>query len=201
MAPVPPVLVSCGKQEGQGNLLTVAWTGILSTQPPMTYVSLRPIRLSYEMIRETGEFAINLVTAEMVRAVDFCGVRSGRDCAMYGGSKFPMDKFAASGLHREKAQSISCPLVEESPLSLECSVKQILPQPDGTHDIFVAEIIAVDVDPMLLDAEGKLHLERGHLIAYAHGDYYELGRRLGSFGFSVKKNSSRCKRKQKSKMS
>lgn len=174
MAPLPPVLVSCGSME-HPNLITVAWTGILSTIPPKTYVSLRPSRYSYELITKSKEFVINLSTAEMIRAVDFCGVRSGRD----------LDKFALMELTAEPATQVSCPMVAQSPVSLECRVTDILPL--GSHEMFIADILAVNVDERYVDGKGKLHLDQCGLAAFAHGEYFQLGKSLGTFGFSVRK--------------
>lgn len=174
LAPVPPALVTCASGDVQ-NILTVAWTGILSTVPPRTYISVRPRRYSYSLIRESGEFVINLCTESLVRAADFCG--------MYTGAK--MDKFARAGLHPIASSAVACPSLAESPLSLECRVSQVIPL--GSHDVFLADIVAVTVDDALIGADGKLHLERAGLCAYAHGDYFALGKRLGSFGFSAAK--------------
>ena len=174
LAPVPPVMVSCGDME-KSNIVTVAWTGILNTIPPKTYISLRPSRYSYEIIKEKGEFVINLTTAELVRTADSCGVYTGRK----------VDKFAKYGLTKAEAFEVSAPVIGESPLSLECRVTDIVPL--GSHDMFIADVVAVDVDESLLDKDGKLHLDRAHLAAFAHGEYFELGRRIGTFGFSVKK--------------
>ena len=174
IAPVPPALVTCGTVE-QPNVLTVAWTGILNTVPPKTYISVRPQRFSYPLIEKNRAFVINLPTAALVRAVDFCGVRSGRDT----------DKFAAAGLTAVPASQLACPLIEESPLSLECRVTDIVTL--GTHHMFLADIVAVDVESSLIDHAGKLHLDRAGLLAYAHGEYFALGRKLGSFGYSVRK--------------
>ena len=174
LAPVPPALVTVSDGE-RDNVLTVAWTGITNTIPPKTYVSIRPSRYSYELLKKSGEFVINLTTEELVRAADFCGVHTGRK----------VDQFERCRLTREKANAVSCPLIAESPLSLECRVTDVLSL--GSHEMFLADIVAVDVDERLLDAEGKLHLERAGLVAYAHGDYYGLGKRLGKFGFSVAK--------------
>ena len=171
LAPSPPALVSCGTVEAP-NLLTI-------TRPAMTYISVRPERYSYGLIRESGEFVINLTTVGLVRAADFCGVRSGRE----------LDKFAHCGLTPVPASEVSAPLIEQSPLSLECRVKQILPL--GSHEMFLSEIVAVDVDEQLVDREGKLHLSRAGLAAYAHGEYFALGERLGTFGFSVRKKPPR----------
>ncbi|MBQ4044208.1 MAG: flavin reductase family protein [Clostridia bacterium] len=174
LAPIPPVMVSCGTME-ESNIITVAWTGIVNTIPPKTYISVRPSRHSYNIIKETGEFAINLTPASLVKTADYCGIYTGRK----------VDKFAKCGLTKEESAVLACPLIGESPMALECRVTEIIPM--GTHDMFLADIVGVEVDPALLDKEGKLHLERAQLAAFAHGEYYELGRRIGTFGFSVKK--------------
>ncbi len=175
--PVPPALVSCGTME-RPNALTVAWTGIVCSDPAMTYISLRPSRYSYGLIRASGEFAINLTHAALARAADFCGVRSGRDT----------DKFSQMGLEAEACTQISAPMIAQSPISLECRVQQILPL--GSHDMFLSRIVAVNVREDLVDAAG-LHLERSGLVAYAHGHYYVLGKQLGKFGYSVQKKQPR----------
>lgn len=174
LGPVPPVLVSCGEGEA-ANLITVAWAGTICTQPPRVSISVRPTRHSYGLIKESGEFVINLPTTALAKAVDWCGVKSGRD----------VNKFTAMGLHTTPASKVSCPLLAESPVSLECKVFQRLEL--GSHDLFLADVVAVDVDPALLDSAGKLHLEKAGLLAYAHGDYYALGKQLGKFGWSVRK--------------
>lgn len=184
LAPVPPVLVTCGTAEAP-NVLTVGWTGIVNTVPAKTYISLRPERFSYPLVRESGEFVINLAPASLVRAVDFCGVRSGKNT----------DKFRETGLTPAPASKVSCPLLEESPLSLECRVFQEIPL--GSHTMFLADIVAADVDASLIDGNGKLHLERADLLAYAHGEYYGLGKRLGSFGYSVRRKPVRHTPKRK----
>ena len=178
LAPVPPVLVSCGSGE-KANLLTVAWAGLINTRPPRLSISVRPSRHYYPLICESGEFVVNLPTCRLARAVDWCGVKSGRD----------VDKFAAMHLTPLPAQQVSCPLVAESPVNLECRVFQRIPL--GSHDLFLADIVAIDVDEELLDAAGRLQLEKADLLAYAHGDYYALGRRLGSFGWTVRKKKPR----------
>lgn len=194
LAPLPPVLVSCGSME-HPNLMTAAWTGIVNTKPPKTYVSIRPERYSYGLIKESGELVLNLTTKELVRAADFCGVRSGRD----------LDKFAVCGLTPEKSDTVSCPSVAESPLSLECRVTAVLPMGSGdapaTHELFLCDILAVTVEESLIDRTGKLHLEKCGLAAYAHGEYFALGERLGSFGFSVRraKGKARAGRAAKAK--
>ena len=182
LAPVPPAMVTCSDGE-HDNVLTVAWTGITNTIPPKTYISVRPSRHSYGMIKKSGCFAINLTTRELVRAADWCGV--------YTGAK--VNKFERCKLTREPASEIPCPVLKESPLVLECRVTDVIPL--GSHDMFLADIVAVDVDDSLLDGEGKLHLEKAGLVAYAHGEYFELGKQIGRFGFAVaKKNSKRNKR-------
>ncbi len=174
LAPLPPVMVSC-KSGDAINILTVAWTGITNTIPPKTYISVRPSRHSYPMIRSTGEFVINLATADLIRAVDFCGVRSGKE----------IDKWQAMGLTPIPADQVDVPMIGESPLSMECRVTDRISL--GSHDLFLADILAVHVDPALVDDRGKLHLDRAGLAAFAHGEYFALGKKLGSFGFSVRK--------------
>lgn len=172
--PLPPVMVSCGTME-KSNIITVAWTGTVNSEPPMTYVSVRPERHSYAMIKERGEFVINLTTERLVRAADLCGVRSGRE----------VQKFRLCRLTPIPASSVAAPLIAESPVNIECRVEQRLAL--GSHDMFIAKVLAVDVDEALLDAKGVLHLERAGLAAYVHGRYRALGRELGKFGFSVQK--------------
>ena len=179
-APLPPALVSCGTPE-HPNVLTIAWTGIVNTIPPMTYISVRPERYSYDLIKNSGEFVINLPTEELVPAIDFGGVKSGRD----------LDKIAACGLHIEPGETVQAPLILESPVHLECKVRQVLPL--GSHDMFLADITAVRVDEDYMDANGRLCMERCHLAAYIHGTYYSIGQALGTFGFSVKKKQEKRK--------
>ena len=174
LAPVPPALVTC-KDGDRENVLTVAWTGIVNSDPPKTYISVRPSRYSYEIIKNSGVFAINLTTKALVRAADWCGVRTGAK----------LDKFERCRLLREKANEIDCPILADSPLVLECRVTDVIPL--GSHDMFLADIVAVDVDETLVDESGKLHLDRAGLVAYSHGEYFELGKRLGKFGYSVAK--------------
>ena len=176
--PEPPVLVGCGSPE-RPNLITVGWCGTICTQPPMLSISIRPERYSHRLIRESGAFVVNLPTEALVRAVDWCGVKSGRD----------VDKFAALGLTAEPAAKVDTVLLAESPVNLECKVTQVIPL--GSHDLFLAECVAVDVDERLLNDDGKLCLERAKLIVYSHGDYLALGRRLGTFGYSVRKRRPR----------
>lgn len=174
LAPLPAVMVTSGTME-QSNVLTVAWTGIVNTRPPMTYISVRPTRYSYEIIKESGEFVINLTTSKMVRETDFCGVKSGRD----------VPKIKKCGLHLSEASAVSAPIIEESPLALECKVIDI--KPLGSHDMFLAEILSVSVDGRYIDSKGKINLNQAGLMAYSHGEYFALGRKLGSFGYSVQK--------------
>ena len=178
LAPAPPALVSCGTMEAH-NVLTAAWTGIVCSEPPMTYVSIRPERYSHHMILERGEFVINLPTQAIVRATDLCGVKSGRDG----------DKFALAGLTAEPSALVAAPGIGECPVSLECRVREVLHL--GSHDMFLSDIVAVDVDPGYVDEKGALHLEKAGLLAYAHGGYYGLDRQLGTFGFSVRKKPVR----------
>lgn len=186
LAPVPPALVSCGTID-QPNILTVGWTGIVNTNPAMTYISVRPQRYSYDLIKQSGEFVINLTTTDLVRAADFCGVRSGKT----------LDKFSVCSLTAEKASQVAAPMIAESPLSIECRVKSVTSL--GTHDMFLAEILAVNVDSSLVDSSGRLDLAKANLAAYAHGEYFALGKRLGTFGFSVKKPAKKNRKKSKSK--
>ncbi|MBQ9760732.1 MAG: flavin reductase family protein [Clostridia bacterium] len=174
LSPVPPALVTCSDGE-HDNVLTIAWTGIVNTIPPKTYISVRPSRHSYEIIKKSGVFAINLTTEQLVRAADFCGVHTGAK----------IDKFERCCLSKEPAREIDCPILSDSPLSLECRVTDVIPL--GSHDMFLADIVAVDVDESLIGQDGKLRLDRADLVAYAHGDYYALGKKLGNFGFSVAK--------------
>ena len=173
--PLPAVLVTCGDKPENYNMLTVSWVGTTCTNPAMCYISVRPERHSYPIIKETGEFVINLTPASLVKTADYCGI--------YTGAK--VDKFAKCNLTKAEASEVACPLIGESPLSLECKVTEIIPL--GTHDMFLADIVAVDVEDSLLDKEGKLHIDRAGLAAYAHGEYFELGKKIGKFGFSATK--------------
>ncbi|MDE6501807.1 MAG: flavin reductase family protein [Ruminococcus sp.] len=179
LAPTPAVLVTCGTMENP-NVLTIGWTGICCTRPPMTYISVRPERFSHDIIEKSGEFVINLTTSAMVKQTDFCGVKSGRD----------LNKFEACNFHIVPSQKLSVPLIEECPVSLECRVTEV--KPLGSHTMFLAEIVGVDVDEKYIDSKGKLNLQQCGLTAYAHGEYFALGRKLGDFGYSVRK-----KKKQK----
>ena len=178
--PIPAVMVSCGTME-ESNIITVAWTGILNTNPAMCYISVRPERYSHNIIKENGEFAINLTTRQLAYATDWCGVKSGRD----------VDKFKEMKLTKEKANIISVPLIKESPVSVECKVKEIGPL--GSHDMFVAEIVAIDADEKYIDEKGAFDISKCDLIAYANGGYYPLESKIGKFGYSVQKKSKTAK--------
>lgn len=172
--PLPAVMVSCGNLT-DSNIITVAWTGTICTDPPMTYISIRPERYSYDIIKKSGEFVINLTTKRLARKTDFAGVKSGKD----------IDKFETLKLTKERANEVEAPLIKESPVNIECKVVEI--KELGTHHMFIAKVLCVDVDEKYLDDSGKFTLEKCGLIAYSHGQYYELGENLGRFGFSVKK--------------
>ena len=182
-SPVPPTLVTC-EHNGVSNVFTVAWTGILCTQPPVTYISVRPERYSYELISASREFVINLATEELTKAVDICGVKSGRK----------LDKFAHLGLTCEKASKVGAPILAQSPVNIECKVREVVKL--GTHDMFIADIVALDVANELIDEKGRLALEKAELLAYSHGEYYGLGKKLGSFGYSVRKKKKKSKEKR-----
>ena len=173
--PVPAVLVTVADREGHDNIITIAWTGTVCSDPAMTYISVRKSRYSYHMLEETGEFVINLTTEQLSHATDFCGVRSGRD----------WDKFATTGLHRGKATKVAVPVIAESPVNIECRVKQKIEL--GSHDMFLAEVLAVQADSVYMDPKGKFDLTKAAPIAYSHGAYYGLGKQMGTFGYSVKK--------------
>lgn len=174
--PLPAVLVSCGENEEEYNIFTVAWTGTLCTNPPMCYISVRPERHSYDIIRRTGEFVINLTTREMAFATDWCGVRSGKD----------YNKFKEMKLTPGKATVVNAPVIEESPICIECRVKEIVPL--GSHDMFIAEVVNVQADNRFLDpVTEKFELDTAHPLVYVHGGYYDLGEKIGKFGWSVEK--------------
>jgi len=181
LAPVPPALISCGTLD-KPNVMTAAWTGIVCTEPTLVYVSIRPTRYSNELIRQTGEFVINVPTAQLAKAVDLCGVKSGRD----------VNKFRLAGLTPVQCSSIGAPQIAEAPVSLECKVKEITSF--GTHDMFLAEVLAINVDDALINKTGAFDLQKAGLLAYAHGFYYALGKKIGKFGWSVEKKSTKRKR-------
>ena len=176
LAPVPAVMVSCGSKEEGTDIVTIAWTGIINSHPAKTYISVRPERFSYGIIKKNGEFAINLVSAELARAADLCGMKTGAK----------VDKFKEAKLTPEYVDDAACPIIAESPISLICKVTDVIPL--GSHDMFIAEIKSIYVNDGLME-EGKLCINRAHLAAYAHGEYYALGKRIGKFGCSVKKKA------------
>ena len=178
LAPVPPVMVTVSDGE-RDNVFTVAWTGLINTIPPKTYISVRPSRYSYEILKKNGEFAINLTPSSLVSACDWCGIHTGRK----------VDKFKKWNLTKVPAANISVPLIDECPLSLECKVFDVIEL--GTHHMFLADIVGVTVNEDLLDRDGRLCLDRASLCAFAHGEYFELGKSLGKFGFSVKKKKKK----------
>ena len=182
--PIPAVMVSCGTVE-KPNVFSASWTGIVNSDPAMTYVSIRPERHSYGLIKKTGEFVINLTTEALAWTMDYVGVKSGRD----------IDKFALPAITAAPATQVAAPLIAESPLNIECRVEQVLPL--GTHDMFLAKIVAVNADKKLLDAKGVLHLDKANLIASCHGKYFALGRQVGSFGYSVKKKTDSTKHQKR----
>ncbi len=173
LAPVPAVLVSCGTVEKPA-ALTIAWTGIVSSDPPKTYISVRPERNSYDIIKSSGEFCVNMMPSGVVRTLDYCGIKSGRN----------EDKLAKRKLTALPCTKISAPMIAQSKISLECKVTEILPQ--GSHDMFLAEIVAVNIDEELIDEKGRLMIEQAGLLTYAHGTYFALGKKIGTFGFSTK---------------
>lgn len=171
--PVPVVMVTCIDEKGKPNIITLAWAGTINSEPPMLSISVRKERYSHKLIKDKGQFAVNLTTEKLTEAADFCGVRSGRE----------VDKFMEMALTPEKASKIEVPLIKESPVNLECTVKNVIEL--GSHDLFIAEIEAVNVDEALLDERGKLHLDKAGLICYSHGEYWTLNKALGFFGYSV----------------
>lgn len=184
--PVPAVMVSLRDISGKSNIITIAWTGTICSDPPMAYISVRKSRASYPMLVESGEFVINLPSEELVRALDYCGVRSLDQ----------VDKWKEMNLHEGQASVVSAPTIEEAPVSIECKVTQILPL--GTHDMFLAEVVAVDVDERYIDEKGAFHMDQVGLVAYSHGDYMSLGEKLGSFGYSVRKKPVKSTKSAKS---
>lgn len=173
--PLPAVLVTVTDGEGNDNVLTIAWTGTICTNPALVYISVRKERHSYDMLKKTGEFVINLTTEELVFATDFCGVRSGRD----------MDKFKEMNLTKEEATYVKAPMIKESPVNIECKVVEV--KEYGSHDMFVAEVLAVHADEKYMDETGKFDLSKANPIVYSHGEYYTMGEKIGKFGYSVKK--------------
>ena len=180
--PLPAVMVSCGDME-KSNIITVAWTGIINTDPAMVYISVRPSRYSYNIIKENREFVVNLTTKDLAYVTDWCGVKSGAK----------VDKFKDMKLTKEKGKFVKCPMIKESPVSVECRVKEI--KELGTHHMFVAEVLAINADEKYIDEKGAFDISKCDLIAYSNGNYYSLGKKIGRFGFSVQKNKKRRKNK------
>lgn len=182
--PVPLVMVSCCDGKGNNNIITLAWAGTVNTNPPMVSISVRPSRYSHKMIEDTKEFVINLVSENLIKAADMCGVRSGRD----------MDKFSELGLTPGKATIVKAPIIEESPINIECKVVKIIKL--GSHDLFIAEVVASNIDENIINEGGKLELEKANLSVFSHGEYWSLKKPIGFFGFSVAKKAT-LKRRQK----
>ena len=180
--PLPAVMVSVTDGKGQDDIITVAWTGTICTNPPMVYISVRPSRFSHHMLMETGEFVINLTTEKLTRATDYCGVRSGRD----------VDKFKETGLTREKAEFVKAPMIKEAPVSIECRVTEV--KKLGSHDMFLAEVLAVHADEEYMDENNRCDLNRARPMVYSHGEYRGIGKKLGTFGYSVKKRRKSAKK-------
>ena len=183
--PLPAVMVSVTDGEGHDNIITVAWTGTVCTNPAMAYISVRPSRYSYDMIRKTGEFVINLTTEKLAFATDFCGVRSGRD----------VDKFRKLNLTKEKAQFVSAPMIGEAPVSIECRVREV--KELGSHDMFLADVLAVHADEAYMDKNNRFCLNDAGLLVYSHGEYLAGGRKVGTFGYSVKKKQQKKQMQKK----
>ena len=181
--PLPVVMVSAADKEGRDDIITVAWAGTVCTNPPMVSISIRPERYSYHMIRETGEFVINMTTEELAFATDYCGVKSGRD----------VDKFKETGLTREKAEKVKAPMIAEAPVSIECKVKEI--RELGSHHMFIAQVAAVHADEKYMDEKNRFDLNRARPIVYSHGEYLGTGKKLGTFGYSVKKSKKQAKKR------
>lgn len=176
--PLPVVMVSCGDMDNS-NIITVAWTGILNTTPAMCYISVRPERYSYNLIKESKEFVINLTTKDLVYKVDWCGVKTGAK----------VDKFKEMNLTKEKAKNVKCPIIKESPVAIECRVKEI--KKLGSHDMFVAEVLSIDADDKYIDDKGAFDISKCDLITYANGKYFSLGKQVGKFGYSVQKKKGK----------
>ncbi|HOM02195.1 MAG TPA: flavin reductase family protein [Acetivibrio sp.] len=185
--PVPAVMVSCCDREGKPNIITIAWAGTINSKPPMVSISIRKERYSYNLIKEKGQFVINLTTRKLAFAADFCGVKSGRD----------VDKFEAMKLTCEKASVVDVPMIKESPVNIECTVKDIIEL--GSHDMFIAEIEAINVDESIIDKNGRLCMEKADLICYSHGEYWSLEKSLGYFGYSITKKKKVLRRRTSNK--
>lgn len=186
--PVPVVLITSKNKDEKVNVFTVAWAGTICTKPPMLSISVRPERLSYEYIKESGEFVVNLPTASMTKAVDYCGVRSGRT----------VDKISEMNFNLEYNDIVGVPSIKECPVNIQCKVRDIIPL--GTHDLILADVVGSTIDEAIIDEKGKIHFEKGNLISYSHGEYYPLVKKaIGSFGYSVRKKTS-TKEDEKSKI-
>ena len=183
--PLPAVLVTTRGRDGKDNIITVAWTGTVCTNPPMLYISVRPERYSYQALKETGEFVVNLTTEAMARETDFCGVRSGRD----------LDKFERTGLHKGEASLVRAPIILESPVNIECRVREEILL--GSHSMFLADVVHVTVEDAYMDQKGTFHLEQANPLVYSHGIYHSIGKELGSFGYSVRKQKKNRKKRTK----
>ena len=184
--PLPAVMVSVGNKQGETNIITVAWTGTICTNPAMVYISVRPERHSYQMIKESGEFVINLTTEKLVKATDYCGVKSGRD----------VDKWKEMNLHQEQAETLEySPLILESPVNIECKVVEI--KELGSHHMFIANVTAVHADEAYLNEQNKFELNNTGLLAYSHGEYLGLGKKLGTFGYSIRKKAKKKSKEKK----
>ena len=182
--PVPVVLITSKNSDGKTNVFTVGWTGTINTKPPMLYISIRPERLSYEYIKESMEFVVNLPSSDLVKKVDYCGVRSGKK----------NDKITEMGFTLKESTNVSVPYIDECPVNIECKVKNIIPL--GTHDMFIAEVVASHVNEDLLDEKGKIHFENANMMSYCHGEYFPLSKKpIGSFGFSVMKKKTKKRRR------
>ena len=181
--PLPAIIVSCGNSKPDWNLITISWTGTINTNPPMVYISVRPSRHSFDIIKKNMEFVINLTTNNMAHATDWCGVKSGKD----------FDKFKETKLTPIKAEIVNCPMIAESPINIECKVQQIIPL--GSHHMFIAEVVRVHADEKYLDKNtGAFDMQKAKLLAYSHGNYYQLGDKIGRFGYSVKKKRNNIKK-------
>lgn len=181
--PVPVVLITSKNKAGKTNVFTVGWTGTINTKPPMLYISIRPERLSYEYIKESMEFVVNLPSSDLVKKVDYCGVRSGKK----------NDKITEMGFTLKESHNVSVPYIDECPVNIECKVKDIIAL--GTHDMFIAEVVASHVNEDLLDEKGKIHFENANMMSYCHGEYFPLSKKpIGSFGFSVMKKKTKKRR-------
>ena len=184
--PLPAVMVSTADKFGKSNILTIAWTGTICTNPAMVYISVRPERYSYHMLKESGEFVINLTTEQLAKATDYCGVRSGKD----------VDKWKEANLTPAKAEKLQyAPVIEECPVNIECKVTEV--KELGSHHMFLAEVLAVQIDEQYLNEKNKFELNKTGLMAYSHGEYLSLGKKIGTFGYSVKKKKTKHKKKKK----